>query len=190
MKTGCRRVAVLAILVASVATAGAPTTDTEWRQRGAAAVLPLKQALLAELNAALEKGPENAIDVCRIRAPALSAAASSPALRIGRTSERLRNPANAPADWVTPLLAEYAARPTDREPRVSRLASGWIGYVEPIYVAPMCLTCHGETIAPQLQARLRALYPQDRATGFRAGDFRGVFWVEFEESGNREEGRR
>jgi hypothetical protein len=28
------------------------------------------------------------------------------------------------------------------------------------------------------------LYPDDEATGFSAGDFRGVFWVEFPDSGD------
>jgi hypothetical protein len=59
------------------------------------------------------------------------------------------------------------------------LPSGGVGDAEPIYNQPLCLTCHGETIDPELRARIRDLYPRDRATGFRDGDLRGVFWVEF-----------
>lgn len=182
-----KRVSFSLLILALCAASSSP--DTVWRDRGAATVLPFKQRLLAELTAALEKGPENALEVCRVRAPALALEASSPGLRVGRTSERLRNPANAPADWVKPILADYAARPTDREPRVVRLAANRIGYTEPIYVAPMCLTCHGEAIAAPLQDRLHALYPQDQATGFRAGDFRGVFWIEFDDTPTRPEAR-
>jgi hypothetical protein len=53
-----------------------------------------------------------------------------------------------------------------------------VGYVEPIYVQPLCVTCHGATLAPDLQAKIDELYPNDQATGYAAGDLRGVFWAE------------
>jgi hypothetical protein len=53
------------------------------------------------------------------------------------------------------------------------------GYVEPIGVQPLCLTCHGESLAPDLASRIEELYPADRAVGYRVGDLRGVFWAEF-----------
>ena len=56
-----------------------------------------------------------------------------------------------------------------------------MGYVEPIMVQPMCLVCHGEALQPGVAAQIDERYPEDRATGFKAGDFRGVFWVEFPE---------
>ena len=53
-----------------------------------------------------------------------------------------------------------------------------MGYVEPIRIQPLCLTCHGEALAPAVGARIRALYPEDAAAGFALGDLRGVWWVE------------
>jgi len=53
-----------------------------------------------------------------------------------------------------------------------------VGYVEPIFMQPLCVTCHGQTIAPELAAKLGELYPNDQATGYVAGDLRGVFWAE------------
>jgi hypothetical protein len=44
----------------------------------------------------------------------------------------------------------------------------------------MCLQCHGANIAPPVAAKLAELYPEDQATGFAAGDFRGLFWVELD----------
>jgi hypothetical protein len=44
-----------------------------------------------------------------------------------------------------------------------------------IPTAPLCLTCHGTAIEPRLQAELTALYPQDLATGYQAGELRGAF---------------
>jgi hypothetical protein len=54
-----------------------------------------------------------------------------------------------------------------------------LGYVEPILVQPLCLTCHGDPLAPDIAARIDELYPEDRAVGYEIGDLRGVFWIEF-----------
>jgi hypothetical protein len=43
----------------------------------------------------------------------------------------------------------------------------------------LCLTCHGENLSDSISSKLSELYPEDRAVGYRAGDLRGVFWVEF-----------
>ena len=53
-----------------------------------------------------------------------------------------------------------------------------VGYVEPIYLQPMCVTCHGTAIAPDVEKRIDELYPADQATGFEPGHFRGIFWAE------------
>ena len=78
---------------------------------------------------------------------------------------------------MEPLLADYVGHPDNLEPRALRLEDGSIGYVEPIMVKPLCLACHGSAISPAIQERLSARYPQDHATGFGEGDFRGLFWV-------------
>ena len=41
------------------------------------------------------------------------------------------------------------------------------------------LTCDGSELAPGVAAQLAELYSDDKATGFEAGDLRGVFWLEF-----------
>jgi len=41
----------------------------------------------------------------------------------------------------------------------------------------VCLTCHGTAINPEVQAKIQALYPEDKAVGFKAGDIRGAFSV-------------
>jgi hypothetical protein len=118
-------------------------------------------------------------------APELAREAGSERAEVGRTSHRLRNPANAPRPWVEPLLAAWVADPKAASPRALQLPSGAIGYAEPIFTAKMCLACHGESLEPAVAAKLAAAYPSDRATGFREGDLRGAFWVEL----STEEGR-
>jgi hypothetical protein len=174
-----RRLLSLLLLIGVITPAQAGGPGPEAPPDGAATLRPFKRELLAALTAGLADGAANAIDVCRLQAPALAAAAGGAGITVGRTSHKLRNPANAPRAWLEPLLAARLADPGDREPRTVSLPGGGSGYVEPIYVQPMCLACHGESLAPEVQAELGKLYPQDQATGFREGDFRGLFWVEF-----------
>ena len=115
---------------------------------------------------------------CRIEAPKLAAEASTGGVRVGRTSTKLRNPANAPKPWMVPVLERYEADPKAREPALVEVDSNTVGYIEPIYLQPVCVTCHGDGIAPELQETLARLYPEDQATGYAPGDLRGVFWVE------------
>jgi hypothetical protein len=166
---------VLALAAGALAAAG-PEVAAE--VRGAALIAPFKQALQSALRDGLARGPLEAIDACRVRAPELAHEASRGSVAAGRTSHRLRNVANAPREWVKPLLESYLDEPRGTGAAVA-LGEGRSGYVEPIFVQPPCLVCHGEAIAEPLRARLAELYPDDRAIGFRAGDFRGLFWVEF-----------
>jgi hypothetical protein len=82
---------------------------------------------------------------------------------------------------VVPLLAAYAEGREEKPWRAVRLDDGDFGYVEPIRVGPICLRCHGGEVAPEIRERLAALYPDDQATGFEQGDFRGLFWVRMPE---------
>lgn len=151
------------------------TVDVE---RAAAALQPFKEQLVAALTDALgEGGPHNAIRVCRERAPEIAASLSIDGVRMGRSSHRLRNPSNAPAPWVESLVQAFLENPGQATPRAVRLDDSTFGYVEPIRMVSFCLSCHGPSIEPELEAVIDDLYPEDRATGFRVGDLRGVFWV-------------
>jgi len=147
--------------------------------RGAELLLPFKQNLQQALKTGLAKGPVEAIAACRLEAPKIAGQLSQGGVVVGRTSHRLRNPANVSPEWVTPVLERYVNSAGNRAPQVVELSGQRVGYVEPIPTQALCLTCHGEKLAPALEERISELYPQDRATGFREGDLRGVFWVEY-----------
>ena len=153
-----------------------PVSEAEI-ERAKAYLQPFKKQLRLALKEGLRDGPNNAVWVCRDKAPGIAAGLTGDGIEIGRTSHRVRNPANAPKPWMEPLLAEYIDRGDDRAPRAVRLEDGSIGYVEPIYVQPLCLQCHGGDIPAPLESRIAELYPSDVATGFASGDFRGLFWV-------------
>jgi len=147
--------------------------------RGAELLAPFQRDLQGALQQGLAHGPAEAVAACRLQAPEIAQSRSQGGVRVGRASDRLRNPANVPPEWVRPILNAYLANPSDRAPRAVSLPNRQSGYVEPILLQPLCLTCHGDSVAPDLASRVKELYPQDRATGFRVGDLRGVFWVEF-----------
>jgi hypothetical protein len=185
LRAGIRVAVALGALAAGAAWLAAPalraradTSAEERPARAAEAVAALRSQLLAALTQALAEGPVAAIDACRVEAPRIAERVAASGVAVGRTSHRLRNPANAPGPWMAPLLDEFRASPP--QPGAWRsvdLGPGGIGYAEPILLQPMCATCHGEAVEPALLERIRALYPSDEAVGFRVGELRGMFWA-------------
>ena len=170
----------------------AVTTDSGWtvvtaeelteaqdvqRQRGLDAIQSMTGQLMGELTAALdEDGPDGAIQVCSMRAPEIAAAVSNEyGLLLGRTSHRLRNPANAPPEWAVPLVRDQVADPTWLVGPDGQIA----GFL-PIHLKAECGMCHGprEEIADEVATTIEQFYPEDVATGFAEGDLRGWIWVE------------
>ena len=66
----------------------------------------LQQALLATLRSAMEAGgPAAAVDVCRTEARTIAeGVALKQGIELGRTSHRVRNPANAPRPWARAIV--------------------------------------------------------------------------------------
>lgn len=146
---------------------------------GAAIVGEFKRELQAALRAGLAAGLPEAIGACQVKAPEIDQSLSGEGIRVGRTSHRLRNPANLSPAWVTPVLDGYLQNPDDRVAKTVPLEDNRMGYVEPIITQALCMNCHGEEIDRDVAESIRMLYPADRATGFRIGELRGVFWVEY-----------
>jgi hypothetical protein len=169
------RIVVFSLLMAAC-TAHAQEVELA---RGADLLMPFKKDLQQALKSGLAEGPAEAIQVCRVQAPGIAETLSVDGVRMGRSSHKLRNPANVAPEWVSPIMQDFLEKPSMREPRAVALPGNRWGYVEPIMVQPLCLTCHGADLAPDVAGWIAKLYPEDRATGFAEGDLRGVFWVEF-----------
>lgn len=133
-----------------------------------------------------EEGPAAAVRICSEVAQERTARHASDGILVRRTSDRLRNPRNAPDPAEARELERLQARHTagDLPTEVIRLVrqgdERWVHYLRPIRVAPGCLTCHGapEQLAPEVQDILRERYPDDRAVGYSEGDLRGVVSVQ------------
>ena len=146
---------------------------------GAALLKPFKTKLQGALKTGLAEDPASAISVCKIRAPKIALEQSVNGVRMGRSSHRLRNPDNQAPAWVQPLMADYLADPASRLPKAVILSDQQHGYIEPIVLQEVCVMCHGHQLAPGIAAQIKTQYPMDKAVGFKPGDLRGVFWVEY-----------
>ena len=170
------RLFTLAMLLSVLGCRGSSFDENAWKRRGAEAISPFKVQLKQALVEGMKTGPTDAINACRIQAPKIAAGLSNSKLKVGRTSHKLRNQSNAPEDWMAPLIDRYLGGAT--EPIAVQIDKGVVGYVEPIMTQPLCLTCHGSTLPPAIEAEIAKLYPSDAATGFEVGELRGLFWAE------------
>ncbi len=153
------------------------------------AVAELQGALIPELQAAMKAGgPVNAIEVCNKKAPAIAADISRKhGWKVGRTSLKYRNPKNAPDAWETKVLQDFEKRKAAGEDPaklehyavVEQNGKQVFRYMKalPIPEGAPCLACHGQKLDPAVAAKLKELYPQDRATGFKTGDLRGAVTI-------------
>ena len=173
-----RAALILSFIVMLPACERSELNEAKWKEAGAETVLPLKKSLKQALITGLADGPVAAVSACRLEAPKLAEAQSTGGVKVGRASQKLRNPSNAAKLWMQPFLDVYEKDPERREPGVVLIDKETVGYVEPIFMQPLCVSCHGAELTPDLQAKLGELYPDDQATGYAAGDFRGVFWAE------------
>ena len=148
---------------------------------GDAAVKRLVGELKVNLVSSLKEGGfAGAIEFCSTRASQITAkvnAELSP-VKIERLSDKFRNPENRATGEDLALILELKR---DRElPKyVIKEKNDAYVYYKPIKVAPFCLNCHGKPskMKPEVKKVLAERYPNDRATGYKAGELRGVFKV-------------
>ncbi|WP_373276067.1 Tll0287-like domain-containing protein [Thiolapillus brandeum] len=142
--------------------------------------------LKGELKAAMkEGGPVNAISVCNDRAPGITDEVSaSSGWSVARTSLKPRSTANSPLPWERKVMEEFEAkkaagadpRTLDYSDVVEENGRKVFRYMKAIPTGKVCLNCHGgDEVKPEVEMRLKSLYPSDRARGFKEGDIRGAF---------------
>ncbi len=190
--SGRRGLALLAaVLVSALGTMPVGAESPEpWVEASRAGAARFGGRLMQELTTALAVSPVEAIGVCKERAPriALEEGARLGA-DIGRTAQRLRNPANAPGGWQERALESFAAAiaagadPATLE-HIEVVEDSGVRerrWMKPIMLAPMCVACHGSTLTPEIAQAVAEAYPSDAATGFAPGDLRGAFYVVWRE---------
>jgi hypothetical protein len=144
-----------------------------------------QKELMSALTAAMAAdGPQGAITVCASVAPALAAQLSEESGAIvRRTALRTRNPAAVADATERRVMESWAAAPLGEDGRPRRWMAregGDYRYMRAIPTMPMCLACHGDNVAPDVAAAIRAHYPEDQATGFAPGQLRGAFSIRWD----------
>lgn len=154
---------------------------------------PATDSLLKSLKGALlqaiqEGGPVGAVKVCNLKALPLTDGVARQLERVAevrRTSRKFRNPHNAPDPNDVKALEYFEEQiqsgkwPPYYIHKTTEKGQPVYFYYRPLKVAPLCLNCHGDpaNMSPELVSTLKQLYPADRATGYREGDFRGLIRV-------------
>ncbi len=185
---------VLAIMVLSACSVPSITESEALSEEERSAALakgdPIAQATFAALSQSLQKamadgGPVRAVDYCWSAArPITDSLSDHYGVRVKRTSNRLRSPANRPDAHENERLKEALAHlsqgnlAASLSPQVHIFGDS-IAYYKPILiVSPLCLKCHGSPgvdLDGAAYALIQERYPQDAATGYALGEFRG-YW--------------
>ncbi|MEP1444687.1 MAG: DUF3365 domain-containing protein [Paraglaciecola sp.] len=136
----------------------------------------LKAALLGAIQ---QGGLENAVEVCQSQAPQIAKNLSSDGWQINRTSLKARNENNQPDAWETQMLMQldktYKEIGKSKPVIVSKIEENTFRYMQAIPTGPLCLSCHGQSVAPELLEKIQQHYPTDLAVGFTLEDIRGAF---------------
>ncbi|MFB3784991.1 MAG: DUF3365 domain-containing protein [bacterium] len=145
--------------------------------------------LRSELHQAIqEHGPAGAISICKGISPRMEQrfAAEYPELiRLRRISLKTRNPQThtpTPEEKQWLLSAQEAMRENKTVDPGLIVTRGKTTVLFPITINdPVCLLCHGDpqTMMKEVKTALRTHYPQDQATAYQLGDFRGALAIEW-----------
>lgn len=163
---------------------GAEPNRVEDGKRIAAEAFALLSKNLGE--AIAKDGTAGAIAFCSEKALPLTATVNA---GLRRVSHKARNPKNKANAAELEMIAAYqealkAGKPP--APQVRKNADGSESFYAPIVLAnSLCLKCHGAPatdVDVATQAALAKLYPADEATGFRLGELRGLWRVDFRTS--------
>ena len=132
-------------------------------------------------------GITNALPYCSERAyPLTELVAASNQVTLRRLTHKPRNPTNQASDAELDVLRGFQlalGRGEKPMPVVRAAGTDTVAFYAPIVITnPLCLQCHGiagQDIPPAVAALVQTLYPQDQATGFKLGDLRGTWRVDF-----------
>ena len=137
------------------------------------------------LKKAIKKGgPVKAINVCNTAAQKLAEKLGKQlGVEIYRVSHRPRNPDNKADELELKIINSYIEAHNKRQtaPPIAVKRGKKIIFYAPIYlVYPLCTKCHGQPgkeIAPETLKTIKKLYPNDKATGFKLGELRGLWKI-------------
>lgn len=148
-----------------------------------------KVALKVELkNAIKEGGLDHAISFCSQRALEITdSIGKQEQVMIKRLAKKNRNAYNSMSENESNLYKSFVVESLTSKWVPARV--GWDEEGRPVYYNPiamehLCLNCHGKPgtdINPELAKKIAEIYPDDKATDFEIGHFRGMWAITFPE---------
>jgi len=161
------------------------SSDLDYLELGRSIANQTKAELGKNLMAAVKKdGPAKAVDFCSTRAiPLTDSMAVVLNAKVKRVSDKARNPKNQANDLELAFIEELKAAIAKGEkvsPKVTEVNGKMLGYY-PIETNDICLKCHGtpnKTINSATLTAIKNKYPNDKATGYKSNEIRGIFVVE------------
>ncbi|ERM83411.1 hypothetical protein P872_03265 [Rhodonellum psychrophilum GCM71 = DSM 17998] len=146
-----------------------------------------QEQLMAALKKAIaDEGVPGAIEFCNVNAlPIVREVGEKHGVTVRRVSMKYRNPEDKPLPEEEALLDAYTYNSENgikNEPNIQRIQNGDILLFTKAIVIPdaFCLNCHGsidKEISPETAQKLKNLYPEDKATGHKVGDLRGMWSI-------------
>jgi len=162
-----------------------PLTQDQAIQKGSVLSSALVQKLSGELKAQMQSvGVVGALHFCTQNALVLSdQIAQESNTSIKRVSAKNRNPINAATPEEQTILHQWEGLLQTQQPLPAHTiqgdSDGGYTYYKPIIIAnEACLKCHGDIAADSpLYKAIKSTYPEDRATGYKMGDLRGMIVI-------------
>lgn len=146
-----------------------------------------QKELIGQLqNAIAERGVTGAIAFCNVQAlPILEKVSDEYNVEIRRASNRYRNPSDQPTEMELQILETYeynVENNLESTPNLQKIENGDAYLYSKAIIIPggLCLSCHGDPtkdIDAQTLQKLEELYPEDKATGHKVGDLRGMWSI-------------
>ena len=149
------------------------------------------QASFKELSSNLmqqmkQGGPAQAVPFCNTQAmPITNNMAKKFDVTIKRTSDKVRNQDNKATERELQIIENYKNLQSENKklvPIVEIDNNSKKHFYAPIIINEKCLVCHGkleEKLSIKTDSIIKSLYPNDVAIGYKVGDLRGIWSVEF-----------
>jgi len=143
----------------------------------------LKHTLKREMN---KGSASNAVAACHSGTDEINKQLTAQSgWKIARTALKYRNPENAPDEWEKKVLLKFeksklngaTVKQLQHSEIIKQGDHSVFRFMQAIPMSGKCLSCHGDKLSTSVKAKLKQLYPQDNATGFKVGDIRGAFSI-------------
>ncbi len=182
MKKRITSIIVLFLLSLSLQAA----SDKEIKMEAKKAIMKLGKTLKGEVVKHMKtQGAQSAAYFCSKSATTLTKKINSTypkGISVKRISLKTRNKDNYPAskDEIE-MLKKLEQKVTNKEklPKliVEKISSNHYKVYKPILVGKKCVICHGDAKHRNKEAykTIKEKYPNDKAIGYKVGDFRGAF---------------